>query len=488
MKIIKSDIPNNYNSNNNSSNNHPLLVLKKVSELSHHPANANIYVLSDIESLKVSIKKVGLLEPLVVNKQNQVVSGNRRLKALQELKVKDVFVQVVDVPEPDVEYIILTHNKSRKKTFSEILNEIKVLRHHFKRGSGTSKGKNEKYNWRDLAAKEMGFSKTTLNNYLKVGEHPDLVKCINEGSATFGQVISHLDKQAKIQHAIEVREHEITEMETHEIKIYTQSSASLPQIETGSVQMSFSSPPYANQLRDYGVDGLGTEKHVDEYIHNLVAHYGETVRCVNDKGSIFVNIADCYINGSLQLIPQLFAKEMMKKYGLSLRNSITWTKTNSKPSNVRNICAVKTEIILHFTKHPSDYYYNPLMINSQYKCTKPSIPFHRTKPKEFNFNPIFPVDVKALPDYWDEETVQSAVANQHYTKKLGILHPAPFPESIVILPILMTTKPGDIVMDPFMGSGTTLRIAQKLKRRAVGIDLQPNFTSAVIKDFMGMAA
>jgi len=50
-----------------------------VNKLRHHPFNAEVYMLSDIESLKESIKSVGLLEPLVINKRNEVISGNRSI-------------------------------------------------------------------------------------------------------------------------------------------------------------------------------------------------------------------------------------------------------------------------------------------------------------------------------------------------------------------------------------------------------------------------
>ena len=60
----------------------------EVNKLKHHPFNAEVYKLSDIDSLKESILNVGLLEPLVINKKNEVISGNRRLEALKELTME----------------------------------------------------------------------------------------------------------------------------------------------------------------------------------------------------------------------------------------------------------------------------------------------------------------------------------------------------------------------------------------------------------------
>ena len=74
-----------------------------------------------------------------------------------------------------------------------------------------------------------------------------------------------------------------------------------------------------------------------------------------------------------------------------------------------------------------------------------------------------------MGDWWSEEVVRSAVVNQ-FTNGSSIEHPAPFPESIVTLPVLQTTDEGDLVIDPFMGTGTTGKVANQYGRRFVGYD------------------
>ena len=75
-----------------------------------------------------------------------------------------------------------------------------------------------------------------------------------------------------------------------------------------------------------------------------------------------------------------------------------------------------------------------------------------------------------MGDYWNEDIVRTSVSNQ----KLDIEeeHPAPFPEQIVKLPILQTSKENQIILDPFMGSGTVGRVCDKLNRRFIGYDLK----------------
>ena len=75
-----------------------------------------------------------------------------------------------------------------------------------------------------------------------------------------------------------------------------------------------------------------------------------------------------------------------------------------------------------------------------------------------------------MGDWWSEEIVQSAVVNQKLTD--GVEHPAPFPEKIVILPVLQTTNEGDLVLDPFCGSMTTGKVSERFNRQFVGYDVQ----------------
>ena len=77
-------------------------------------------------------------------------------------------------------------------------------------------------------------------------------------------------------------------------------------------------------------------------------------------------------------------------------------------------------------------------------------------------------DGKNMGDYWDSEIVKTSVGNQN-TK---ISHPAMFPDEIVVLPILQTTKPNDLVLDTFHGSGTTGRVSNQYGRRYVGYDVK----------------
>ena len=111
-------------------------MIVPVSKLSSHPKNQEIYSLSNIEDLENSISSLGLLEKLVIDDEFKVISGNRRLVAIQNLGWKKVECEKVTLPEDEVLTYLIHHNKQRIKTCREQLNEVKVLMEQYKIGQG----------------------------------------------------------------------------------------------------------------------------------------------------------------------------------------------------------------------------------------------------------------------------------------------------------------------------------------------------------------
>ena len=110
----------------------------KVSSLTHHPKNKEIYTLSSIEELMESISKVGLLQPLIIDSRNQVISGNRRFESVKRLGWEEVEVEVIvrEVQEEDEELLLIHYNKQRIKSFKELINEYLTLDNLYRKGQG----------------------------------------------------------------------------------------------------------------------------------------------------------------------------------------------------------------------------------------------------------------------------------------------------------------------------------------------------------------
>ena len=146
----------------------------QVSKLKHHPLNQEVYFLSDIDDLVESISEVGLLQPLIIDQHHQVISGNRRLCAIQQLSWKKVDVEKVKVSKKDIPNLLIHHNKQRIKACREILNEYHLLEKHYRIGSGkrtdlsTSVCTNICLTTRDIFSGKIGFSSSLLAKLLLV--------------------------------------------------------------------------------------------------------------------------------------------------------------------------------------------------------------------------------------------------------------------------------------------------------------------------------
>ena len=170
----------------------PVKVL--VSELDHHPLNRKIYILSDIDDLASSIQEVGLLQPLVIDQKNRVISGNRRLVAIQQLGIKTVEVEKVKVSNQEVGKLLVHHNKQRVKTHRELLNEYHLLKRYYSVGQGRRTDlkstfvRPNKSSSRDQISQELGLSSGQLGRLIFIeSENKDLVDLIDKGILTVNQ-------------------------------------------------------------------------------------------------------------------------------------------------------------------------------------------------------------------------------------------------------------------------------------------------------------
>ena len=452
-----------------------MLVL--VSKLKSHPQNQEIYTISNIDDLEQSISKLGLLEGLVIDEDYQVISGNRRFVAVKKLGWESVECQQVSIPKEEILTYIIAHNKQRVKTCRERLNEAKVLMKLHSIGQGTrtdiltSVNANRSSTTRDEVGKIIGMSGVQITKLLLIErENPELIDLIDEGIYSISQAYLHTNRKMKEDKVrLEVREN-IVSTDNHDYKFYNKSSANMNEIEDGKVDMIFTSPPYWNKRKYNELDGLGNEKEPQEYVSNLVNHLKDCKRVLNKKGSFFLNLGDTFQKGNLQNIPHRVVIGLQEQ-GWILRNTIIWQKTNPKPSSSKSNLCPSYEFIFHLVKS-NDYKYDPTLTPLKH-TTKPShSPRHRNlKDDSIKINPYIPRrEGKNMGDFWNEDIVSSAVVNQRNDS--NVEHPAPFPEKIVLLPLLQTTNEGDLVLDTFMGSGTTGRVAQSNNRRFVGYDIK----------------
>ena len=445
-----------------------------LSQIHSHPLNETIYDLSNIDDLVVSIGEVGLLTPVVVNQQYQLISGHRRIEAVRRLGWDEVDVEVIETASEDEEKSLLVHfNKQRVKTSREIINEAETLRPLYKVGQGkrsdlTSVHPN-KSSGRDALGEAVGIASSRLGKLLFIQrENPDFITAIDEGKLTVNQAYTHLSRLKNERDAKTPSPKKKNQSTTESFVFHHKSSDLMEEMDTGSIDLIFTSPPYWNK-RDYAGVSLGAERSPDDFVDNLVTHLGACSRVIKETGSFFLNMGDTYKDGNLLSLPHKVVIKLQED-GWILRNTIIWNKTNPKPHSSKTSLTPTYEFIFHLVRS-SGYKYNQTLAPSK-TDSKFQFPRHRevdgSVPDEVY--PMMPRDGKNMGDFWDESVVKTAVAKNLATPQ-GVEHPAPFPEQIVTLPILQTTDEGDIVLDPFMGSGTTGKVANRLGRRFVGYDV-----------------
>ena len=449
----------------------------KVSSLKHHPKNKEIYDLSSIEELMLSISEVGLLQPIIIDTRNQVISGNRRFESIKRLNWEEVDVIQRKVKKEEEELLLIHYNKQRIKSFKELINEYLILDNHYRKGQGKrtdlTSVKSNISSSRDMVSKEMGISSSQLRRLVYIYKNKsEYIELLDKGILTVNQSYLQIQREVKEKESRESNtSNKSDSINKSNWRFYQKSSHNMSELNDGEVQTIFTSPPYWNKRTYSEEKGLGNEKNSEEFVVNLSEHLRDCKRVLKDRGSFFLNLGDTFYNGNLQNVPHRVILKLQEQ-GWILRNTIIWSKTNPKPSSSKTNLTPSYEFIFHLVKSMEyDYYPTPNKLSDK---TKPSLPpRHRSVNGEYSksVSPYLPnIKGKNIGDYWNEDIVRTSVANQ----KLDIEgeHPAPFPNEIITLPILQTSKEFELVLDPFMGSGTTGRVCDVLERNFIGYDLK----------------
>jgi site-specific DNA-methyltransferase (cytosine-N4-specific) len=243
------------------------------------------------------------------------------------------------------------------------------------------------------------------------------------------------------------------------------SRQALARLPSGLFQCCVTSPPYWS-LRNYHIDGqIGLESSVADYIGSLVDVFREVRRVLRDDGTLWLNIGDSYTSGgrkwrapdkknpvrAMDVRPPtpdgLKPKDLigvpwrlafaLQEAGWFLRADIVWNKPNCQPESVKDRPTRCHEYVFLFSK------------NEHYR---------------YQANAVRGPNGRNLRTVWGINT-----------KGCRHAHFATFPPELVAPCIELGSREGDLVLDPFIGSGTTGFVALDLRRRFVGIELNPDY-------------
>lgn len=250
--------------------------------------------------------------------------------------------------------------------------------------------------------------------------------------------------------------------------------ASLPD---ESVHCIVTSPPYYQQ-RDYSTEiQIGNEATPEEYIAALQRVFRECWRILRADGTLWLNLGDKYLNGNLLGMPWRVALALQAD-GWILRSDIIWHKPNAMPSSVKNRPTTDHEYIFLLTK-TTDYHYDIDAIR------EPHVTFSEKSKMKGGRNHFGKVN--GTPEQgknggnnnlhdgrWDQ-AFHPKGRNRRTVWEIPLsknrdAHFAVFPEKLVELCVLAGSPKTGVVLDPFLGSGTTAVVAQRLGRKYIGID------------------
>jgi len=279
---------------------------------------------------------------------------------------------------------------------------------------------------------------------------------------------------------------------------------------------------------------LGLEQTPEEYVGRLVEIFREVRRVLRDDGTLWLNLGDCYsgswgnyggqyrgngkqreiITGSrvvnpaydglerfrpptsnppglkpkdLCMIPARVALALQAD-GWWLRQDIIWAKPNPMPESVTDRCTKAHEYVFLLSKSER-YYYNAEAI-AELATSGPAGTVLKDQPRAMNSTPLLqsnrwgrkqePVKQGAIGIPKDGTRNKRSVWTVATTGYKGA-HFAVFPPEIPRLCIMAGSPPGGVVLDPFVGSGTTAAVALSLGRGYIGIELNPKYKTLIEK-------
>lgn len=463
----------------------PKISVVAPQKLKRNSTTHSMYVVPvNYDEIRNNIQEFGLLTPLLVNLDYEIISGNLRHQIALDLGLKEVPIVFIDVPAELNSVISMSTNQFRIKTMVEIAAEVRFFDEYYplRRGERTDLNPQTKVvkDEKDLAYKSVGQYKInkikSIEKKVKQLHGDNLDKLNKELSKVDNEEITLNELDKRLDRELLKKSNTMVVPEkydfiTNKVKIFNSSCEDLFHLEDNSVQLIVCSPPYF-QARDYknGDDELGREKTPEEFIEKLVKLFDDTKRVLNEEGSMYVNINDTCRDGAYQAVPQRFVIEMINR-GWILNDEIIWTKTNPKYSPGKR--SVRShEYIFHFVKS-KNFYYNDSWLDGVND---------ETNTFSYGTNNLFPKLISGM-DFRDGMVKTNVATTQYLRKKCEekgfyLNHTAVFPEVIPMIPILSTTRPGDIVLDIFNGTGTTGEVSLKLDRNYVGYEYNPEYVMA----------
>jgi site-specific DNA-methyltransferase (adenine-specific) len=242
-----------------------------------------------------------------------------------------------------------------------------------------------------------------------------------------------------------------------------------------SVDLIFTSPPYADQRKStYG--GI----HPDKYVEWFLPLSTELLRVLKPSGTFVLNIKEKVVEGERSTYVMELILEM-RKQGWLWTEEFIWHKKNCYPGKWPNRFRDAWERLLQFNKSKHFNMYQEEVMVPMGDWAKSRLKNLSATDKRRDNSKVGSGFGKNISNWVDRDKAFPSNVLHLATECNNKNHSAAFPEELPEWFMKLFTKPGDTVLDPFMGSGTTNIVAQRMNRNSIGIEIMKEYVEIVRK-------
>jgi site-specific DNA-methyltransferase (adenine-specific)/site-specific DNA-methyltransferase (cytosine-N4-specific) len=251
------------------------------------------------------------------------------------------------------------------------------------------------------------------------------------------------------------------------------SKKELKKLPDNSVDLIITSPPYADQRKNT----YGGIQH-DKYVEWFLPISEELLRVIKPTGTFILNIKEKVVNGerSTYVMELIIA---MRKQGWLWTEEFIWHKKNSYPGKWPNRFRDSWERLLQFNKQKHFNMYQEEVMVPMGDWAKSRLKKLSDTDKVRDDSKVGSGFGKNISNWIDREKAYPTNVLHLATECNNKNHSAAFPEELPAWFIKLFTKETDVVLDPFMGSGTTLLVASRMRRNSIGIEIMPVYFQMV---------
>lgn len=243
-------------------------------------------------------------------------------------------------------------------------------------------------------------------------------------------------------------------------------SRHMKEVPDGSVQLIVTSPPYFD-VKDYGEENIGSLDDFSEYLEEMQLVFRECYRVLEKGRYICVNICDIISHECKYPIPAHYVL-LLQRAGFEYREDIIWRKPSGIGSKGGSGAAKRFGLLI---QHPYPMYYFPNNIFEHILILRKGKFDYKSVSEEDKREAG--IDIDEAKHRWNSDIWEMHPETKNQYSKGA--HPAMFPEELPESLIRLYTYAGETVLDPFLGSGTTTKVAASLDRRSIGYELNRDY-------------